>query len=55
MPVTIMMAAFLFDIRAATYVLAIMLLYIGLFTAGWLSAAFGWDVSLLQTNPWALA
>lgn len=55
MPVAIMMAAFLFDIRAATYVLAIMLIYNGLFTAGWLSAAFGWDVALLHNSPWASA
>jgi signal transduction histidine kinase len=55
MPVAIMMAAFLFDIRAATYVLAIMIIYNGLFTAGWLSAAFGWDVALLHNRPWASA
>jgi signal transduction histidine kinase len=55
MPVAIMMAAFLFDIRAATYVLAIMLIYNGLFTGGWLSAAFGWEVALLHDKPWASA
>ncbi|HET9238278.1 MAG TPA: GHKL domain-containing protein [Oligoflexus sp.] len=55
MPVAIMMAAFLFDIRAATYVLAIMLVYNMLFTAGWLSAAFGLDVALLHNRPWASA
>jgi signal transduction histidine kinase len=55
MPVTIMMAAFLFDIRAATYVLGIMLIYNGLFTAGWLSTAFDWDFTLLHVTPWASA
>jgi signal transduction histidine kinase len=55
MPVAIMIAAFLFDIRAATYVLAIMFIYNVLFTAGWLSAAFGADLTLLHNSPWASA
>lgn len=55
MPVTVMMAAFLFDIRAATYVLGITIAYNVLFTAGWLSTAFGLELTLLHNSPWASA
>jgi C4-dicarboxylate-specific signal transduction histidine kinase len=53
MPVTIMVAAFLFDIRAATQVLAIMLIYNVLFTAGWIDAALSLESSFHHPQPWA--
>jgi signal transduction histidine kinase len=53
MPVTIMVAAFLFDIRAAQRILAIVLLYNLLFTAGILDAIFGLDRVFSHPQPWA--
>lgn len=53
MPVTIMVAAFLFDIRSAQRILAIMLLYNLLFTAGILDAIFSLDRVFNHPQPWA--
>ncbi len=55
MPVTIMVAAFLFDIRAARRVLIIMLLYNVLFTGDVLDTMMGLDRTLHHPQPWASA